>query len=217
MRHIISFCIGIFCVIELGGVEVIFSDQRGVESTLEIDGTTPIYLMNAHIENHLGANVKNVQMMVDYNTDKAAAVTKDFRDYYTPVTPTEVEKINYIVKTLGTKAKIQLFWDKSSLDKTGDQIRHLHPLKFLTVILTNQDNIKYIRIIRDKGRVWDNFGGELKGSLKEEAAKDNLKYEYVADFAEKIKVDINLIWPDVQNKKWTAFVDKVIYQVPYKK
>lgn len=216
MKLLFSLFLAIFFIGELKGVEVVISDQNGVESILDIDGSTPLALVNEHLENHIGANVDNVQMLVDYKTAKAAA-PKDFRDYYTPVTPFEIDKINYILKTLGTKSKISLLWDKSSLNKTGDQIRHLHPLRFLTIILTDKDNIKYIRIIRDKGKVWDNFGGELKDNLKLEASKNNLTSEMVEDFARNIGVDFNLIWPDIQNKKWTVFIDKVIYQVPYKK
>lgn len=217
MRFVTSLCLGMFCLIELSAIEVILSKENSVESVIDVDPSTPINEIYTHVENHEGAPVENIQLIADYKTAKRSASKKLHRDYNEIPSKEDVENLNYIIKTLATKNPIQLAFSSSELNDRGDKIMHLHPLKFLTIILTDPDNLKYVKAIRDKTLAWNGFIRNLRKSLKEETDKHNLTYEQVADFSNVIGVDVNLLWPDIENKRWTAFTDKAIYQARIKK
>jgi len=57
---------------------------------------------------------------------------------------------------------------KGDLVAAGDRIDHVHPLRFLEAVFTDEELKVGIRNIRGKGWVWNHFVGGLKDSLSTE-------------------------------------------------
>lgn len=142
------------------------------------------------------------------------AVKNAPRNYYTPLTASESEDIAYILRTLATNTLLKINSYKSSIKKAGDRVEHLHPLKFLQCIFGNEELKVHIRNIYGRSWVWKEFLGGITRSLKDESAVDNVKIEYVQDFANQIKIDANLIIPSIQGQRWEELVDILIATVP---
>lgn len=131
---------------------------------------------------------------------KGIPENEPFRDYYAPVIEVEKRDIAYIVNTLSRATIFELPALVSDLQKAGDRISNLHPLKFLETIFTDKDLLVSIKKI--KGIAWNRFYKNIADSLKEEVNRDNLKKEYAISFADILKIDSNIIVPLISNKQW---------------
>jgi hypothetical protein len=139
------------------------------------------------------------------------------RNYYALYSTDEKKDLSYILRTLSNNSLLKLPSYASSLKKAGDRIEHLHPLKFLQCIFTDDELIVCIRNIQNKGGwVWKDFLGGITGSLKKESSINNVKPEYVEDFAHQIGIDVNSIAPTIQEKNWEKLVKDLITSVPRK-
>lgn len=136
------------------------------------------------------------------------------RNYNVPVTQAEKDDLKYITQTLARSSLPGIATSKSSIKKAGDRIDHLHPLRFLMTIFTDDELKANISAIRSRGWVWDKFYDGLEGSLKEESKKDNMRNEFVVDFANTININIDLIKPAITEKRWKDFVNILIESVP---
>jgi hypothetical protein len=146
------------------------------------------------------------------NTNKAPAPP---RDYSNPVTLAEFQDISYIVNTLSKSSYAKILASKGSLKKAGDRIDHLHPLRFLMCVFTDEELKVGVHMIRNDSWVWpDFFDDGLKKSLIQEASRNNMKPEFVQDFARQVGVDYAKIAPLIQAGKWRAFVDTLIEEIP---
>ena len=136
------------------------------------------------------------------------------RDYETAVTEPEKKDLTYIVTSLANDSLISLGTSKSSLKKAGDRIDHIHPFRFLMTVFTDEKLKAGAHAIRDRGGwVWEGFIDGLTGSLKEEAARLNL-LQFAPDFAQKVKIDLALILPSLEQGKMTEFVNVLIDKIP---
>lgn len=139
------------------------------------------------------------------------------RNYSAIVTPSEKKDINYIVDTLAN-ASLKNLWDQEdSLNRAGDRINHVHPLRFLMVVFTDEKLKVDIRNIRNRGgKVWRKFIKGLEESLLEESQRldNNMKPEYIQEFAAIVKINPALLFPSAQALRWGEFVQILIDKVP---
>lgn len=138
------------------------------------------------------------------------------RNYYAPITQQEKDDLAYIINTLAKSSLLSIASSKSSLKKAGDRIDHLHPLKFLMGIFTDEELKANISAIKNRGWVWDKFYDGIEGSLFEESKKNNIKAEFVMDFSRTIGINAQLILPSIKQKKWKEFVNILIDTIPRK-
>lgn len=146
------------------------------------------------------------------------ATNNSFRQYQTPVSKKDKEKIRYIVTTLGFESTAKIATERSDLKKTGKEINHIHPLRFLMTVFTDEELKAGVHGIRGRmiGWIWSEFLDGLVKSLDEENAKQNMKMEYIQDFAKTVNIDVNVILPSIQQKKWSDFVNLLIDRIPRK-
>jgi hypothetical protein len=137
-----------------------------------------------------------------------------WRDYHTEVTPIEKEFISFIVSTLGNKSLTKVWKEKSSLKKAGDQIDHIHPLKFLTIIFTDENLKVAIANLKESKWVWTESKKGLFSSLSDELASENMPLEYIQEFSETIGIDPALILPSIYHADWDDFFSVLIKNVP---
>lgn len=138
------------------------------------------------------------------------------RNYAAEITSEQEENIRYIITTLASKSLITIAKNRSSLEKSGDVIDGLHPLKFLTVVFTDEELKVGIRNIRTRGWIWSDFVAGLKKSLHTESSNKNMHKEIVIDFAKVLNIDPQVILPAIHKNDWDEFINILIANVPRK-
>ncbi len=155
-----------------------------------------------------------LDLVVSHAGITVRAKKQSWRDYNTPVSKKEKEDITYIITTLANDSLISIGTSKSSLKKAGDRIDHLHPFCFLTTVFTDEKLKAGINAIRDRGGwIWSGFLDGIKGSLSEEGSNKNL-LQFTSNFANKIKIDADLILLSIQQARWSDFINILIDKVP---
>lgn len=144
----------------------------------------------------------------------ATAFSSEFRHYDVQPTGDEREFVFYIVNTLGNKSLDKIWRAESSLKRAGDKIDHLHPLRFLEIVFTDEELKAAIRNLKNKRLVWSQFKGGLYGSLTEEAGRGNLTEDQVLDFTNNIGIDIAIIYPSILKADWDEMLTLLIKNVP---
>jgi hypothetical protein len=132
--------------------------------------------------------------------------------------PNQDDKNNiaYVVKTLANKNEASLLFYKSTIESCGNKVNHVHPLKFLQVIFSDEELKVGMRNIRKKSLVWKSFRGGIVDSLSDETNVNNMREEYLPEFAASIGIDPNIIAPLYQQRNWREFVEALVTHVPRK-
>jgi hypothetical protein len=138
------------------------------------------------------------------------------RNYNTQVTPKEKKDIRFIVKTLSDSTLPSLWTKKKELEKAGDRIDHLHPLKFYTVIFSDEELKVSLMNIRTRSWVWGEFFSGMSEALADEKKANNLTIPQIEDFCNNLGVDKKPIIAALNENRWTDFVDNLIAQLPRK-
>lgn len=143
-----------------------------------------------------------------------AAATSYPRNFNAPVSPQEKADIRHIVTTLAKSSLVSLMRQKGDLERTGNRINHVHPLRFLMTIFSDEELKVGIRNIRPRGWVWSDFIKGLRESLSEEASRGNLTDAQIQAFASAVGINAAQIYPSIQGHRWDEFVDTLISIVP---
>ena len=180
--------------------ELLLVDQEGRYCTLELDNSKEYLFEDAGI----------------FASKKHGQFLGVPRDYYAPLAANEIGDIRYIVTSLANRSLIHLLANRGEFEAAGDRVDHVHPLKFLMVIFTDEELKVCIRNMRGRGWVWGSFASGLTDSLATESSIDNLRIEHIYDFASTVEIDPNMIVPSVEQKKWEEFINLLIEHVPRK-
>lgn len=157
--------------------------------------------------------------LIDFMQKKAETpVSREYavgtpRNYSAPLSNSEKEDISYIVTNLGMSSLAKIAKQKSSLKKVGKKVDHVHPFNFLYTIFHDEKNRAAVHAMRDRSWVWDGFYDGLKGSLTEEASRDNLN-KYVDDFSARLGVDPASIAPSVKDQDWNQLIKILLKLLP---
>jgi hypothetical protein len=143
---------------------------------------------------------------------KKASVS--YRNYNSPLTKDEIKNITYIVTTLANTSIVKIPGLKSSLEKAGDKVDHVHPLKFLTCIYTDEKLKICVYNLMERGWLWRNFMKGLSTSLSEESKNGNLTAAFIHDFAEKVGIGVAVIIPAIEEHRWEDFVKLLSAHIP---
>ncbi len=157
----------------------------------------------------------------DFSFDANNAIAKKtyagFRDYHQTMTKDEKKDLRFLLKTMATKSLAGLLKYKSQMEYAGDRIDHVHPLRFLETVFTDEELKVFIHNIKKRGGwIWGEFIKGLKGSLQEEFDLGNLTDEMVLDFSQQVGIDIGVIEGLVKGLKWDDFVKTLIVHIPRK-
>lgn len=192
--------------------------DAGEYFVLEFDPNNSIQSLFESIALILG-DEKDYQVNMEINNEvlqaRACVCSKGQpRNYYAPLSASEKKDLGYILRTLANNSLAKIAKEKSSLNKAGDRLNHLHPFKFLEAIFIDEELKVCVRNIEGKSWVWSEFLSGITGSLSKESAVDNLKIEYIQNLSSLLSLDINSILPTIQDKNWSKFVTDLISLVP---
>lgn len=213
------FWMAIFLTLPLIGEEILVRSPTGDSLTIEIDPelsfAEAIAKMEASIDHLTGIHVAQKNFLVDFMLDSSATKTVSSpRNYAQTVSIKEKEDIRYIVVTLATNSWLQLLGAKSSLKRAGDRIDHIHPLRFIMCIFTDEELKGSVHSIRDRSKIWSEFFDGLAKSLEEEFRRNNLRADQIEDLARILNIDPNLITASLQQRKWEQTLDQLLVYLP---
>ena len=181
-------------------------ELQGNETSDEIENRIDLFIAESKGEIHNGYNLSR--------TGNNSLEDPEFRSYHNALSSAERADIKYIINTLANKSLIQLGLMKGSIDSAGDRIDHIHPLRFMEGIFTDEVCNVGIRNIKKRGGwVWSDFMSNTVSNFEEEMNHDNFHPDHVRDFAKKIKLDANLLLPLVEERKWSQFVETLIDKI----
>lgn len=105
-----------------------------------------------------------------------------------PLRHTEKKNIYKIVSTIADKSLPQLLLEKKEMEKRGDQIHHVHPMRFIGYILSDPYLKRCLVKIKGNSFKWSNFMDGYCGRMREEASKNNLE-KFIEGFCLQVTAD----------------------------
>lgn len=120
-------------------------------------------------------------------------------------TDIDKEKIIELITTLADNNKFSLLLNQTYIKGLGASLNHVHPLKFIAVSMATPHLKNCYRLIYDdyfkKTAVLEGMGA----SLTREAEKKKLD-QYLAPFAEEMKVPVEVLRPFTDARDWEGLV-----------
>lgn len=218
---ILGFSLMVFSNFALDAKEVIVTPSEGESFVLDVEPTAPFLEIFEQIQERLverdrGGDKEEVSFSYSLGfpgiyakKGKPASV----RNYYANVTPSEKENIRFIIRSLAKYNWAQLAKEESSLKRAGDKINHVHPLRFLQTVFTDEELKVGIHVIRNKSLVWGEYYDGIRKSLNDETDLNNL-LQFLPDFAHHVGVHLDSLLPYAQSRQWSALIDILIQSLP---
>lgn len=125
------------------------------------------------------------------------------------VTQQERDKIFTLIHNMGTLGWTKLLFKKSAMEKIGDEIDHVHPMRFLAVIFANP-HLKYCMGEVEKSSLkWGRF---IKGCSKKmkKNHKDGNLIPHITGFAEEVGVNPDDCYQYLIREDYEGFVKFLI-------
>ena len=193
--------------------ELLFRTVEGEWDVVEIDPNAPFAFAMEELQIQNGE-----EYFIDFRTSQDE-ITKDLRirDYNATITEEELNDIRYVVNNLGEKSRPIILKMKGSIRSAGNRIKHLHPLRFLTCVFTDERMKVSMKNLEGKHFVWPPFYEGISGAFEEESNKNNLTDAQIADFAKKIALDAK--WFDsltsfIKGRRWAELIHLLIEKIP---
>lgn len=105
--------------------------------------------------------------------------------YHLPLLEEDKKNIKIIIKTMAEKGLVKLLLDRRYLEKKGDQVNYIHPLRFIGYIFSDEKLKDYMRQIKTSKFKWNEFIKGFSRRMDEEYANDNLR-RYISEFVEQV-------------------------------
>lgn len=142
-----------------------------------------------------------------------AASSHLYRDYNKPVTQSDRNDIRYIVTNLANNSMINIMFNRASIERAGDRIDPVHPLKFLLVIFSDEEMKAAVHNIKGRSLIWKDFYAGLRDSLQNESNEHNLD-QYIPDFAKQLGINPAPLGAAAEQHNWDKFLQILFTQVP---
>jgi len=114
-------------------------------------------------------------------------------------------KIYEIVSTIANNPKLSLLFSQSHLRQLGQEINHVHPLKFLATVFSNSELKSSMYYVFDDGFKRSGFMDGLGPSLDRESQKGKLAM-YLKDFAAEVSVSPESLQEYFKSRDWDNMV-----------
>ena len=105
--------------------------------------------------------------------------------YQLPLLEEDKKNIRIIIKTMAEKGLVKLLLERRYLEKKGDQVNYIHPLRFIGYIFSDEKLKDCMRQIKTSRFKWNEFIKGFSRRMDEECAVDNLK-RFIPEFVEQV-------------------------------
>lgn len=127
-----------------------------------------------------------------------------------PCSQEEVQKINKLISTMAEHGKLTLLVKyQGELRQIGREIEHVHPMKFLSVILSDPYLKSCLSRIKDDYFKWSNFMDGIGNGLSVQDKQGKVSI-YLNDFAKACNIPVESIQGFVQSHSWE---DMIVYMI----
>jgi|LakMenE01Jun11ns_1017448.scaffolds.fasta_scaffold9911568_3 hypothetical protein len=138
----------------------------------------------------------------DYENAKSLKMQ---RDYNKPLTEKEEKTLIKILLTLANDPLKDIWSKRKSLKKSGDSLRHIHPLRFLEKCYSEERLVAAMCSIVGKTFVWGDFKEGLYDALTEEFGRGNL-HPHLEKFSDSVRVTHDSIKVKVDAQDWDGLM-----------
>ncbi len=127
-----------------------------------------------------------------------------------PCSEEDAMTIHHIIRTISEKGKWWLMKHRSEMNALGDSINHVHPLKFLETIFSDE-------LLKERMKdVFDDYfkkNGFMEGVNRGLTARSNVGEldAYIQDFANSVNAKKEDIQPYFDSQDWEGLVRHLIY------
>ncbi|NGX50647.1 MAG: hypothetical protein K1060chlam2_00495 [Chlamydiae bacterium] len=118
---------------------------------------------------------------------------------------TDQKNIEKLIKNLADWNVVKLLMKKREMEKLGDKIRPVHPLRFLGYIHSRHDLKSRLSKIRGNHFKWKNFLGGLRERMVEESRKNNV-HRYIPGFSHLTGVSHPRVLSTIRQSNWEALI-----------
>lgn len=126
--------------------------------------------------------------------------------YQLPLLEEDKKNIQIIIKTMAEKGLVKLLLDRRYLEKKGDLVNYIHPLRFIGYIFSDEKLKECMRQIKTSKFKWNEFIKGFSRRMDEEYSMDNLKY-YIPEFVEQVRPQHpERIERFIKKKSWESLV-----------
>ena len=126
--------------------------------------------------------------------------------YQLPLLEEDKKNIQIIIKTMAEKGLVKLLLERRYLEKKGDQVNYIHPLRFIGYIFSDEKLKNCMRQIKTSRFKWNEFIKGFSRRMDEEYTLDNL-IRFIPEFVEQVHVQHpERIEDFIRKKSWEEFV-----------
>ncbi len=188
-------------------------EENGNKASFFVDSDIPAEKLLKEFVEYLDEKDRLSAIEMIENSELFARVT-DSRDYYGTVTDSQVKDMCFIVMTLGNEPLLKLKQYKNDLESAGDRLDSVHPLNFWKTIFSDEKTISAMHSIKHRKKVWKSFIKGMGKSLQLAFDANNLKPEYITDFATHLEIDPAAIQPFITKNDWEELAKQLLILVP---
>ncbi len=139
--------------------------------------------------------------------------TKEALGHFYSLTLSESDrkKTFELIHSLGTKEWYSLLWNKSHMEKIGDEVDKIHPVRFAGYIFANPELKSCMRSIREFSLKWNRFKNGFSGKMESNYSRRNV-LPYLPGFCIETGADYEEVLRLVHARKWEGLLDYLIYR-----
>lgn len=160
--------------------------QMSLLEEVSPDAQTPVVptvLSSDHQKNNAGLGKEPIDQQAS-PADLAALAAYDALQ----ITGEEKQIIGKILTTMAESNVVSLWFQRKELESMGQQIHHIHPIRFLGTVFSNQRLVNALHYIRQNKFKWDGFIEGFSERFKQEAILNNI-HPYISGLANHINVN----------------------------
>lgn len=178
-----------------GNIQVIYPQGADPLTEAEVKAMIPAHLAAAPVKTDLPILLT------------ASGGTEPF--YQLPLNEKEKRHIWTIITTMSEKNIFQLAFEKGSMEKRGNKINHVHPMRFLGYIFSEPELKSCVKNIKKSSFKWDAFVDGFARRMREEYSNNNVM-QYVPGFAQQVGSNPDKVKQYIQNKDWEGLVKSLL-------
>lgn len=147
---------------------------------------------------------------IDPNFMKALekTITKSpvLHSYFNDITTEDRQNIRAVIAPAANDDLTSLWWNQNKLDKLGEKILHIHPLKLLLFLVEDKELFSLIKKIRARsgGIVWAPFKERYVAQLN---GAEEITAEVIDHLSARLKLKPDEIAGIIRQKKWTHLIE----------
>jgi hypothetical protein len=121
----------------------------------------------------------------------------------------EKRLVHKLLKAMAEKSIWGLLFKKKEMEKLGKKVNLIHPMRFITHILSDHELRKYLQEVKKSSFKWDHFIDGFAKRMKEETSKNNV-YSHIDGMAYLLNVQQDIIMQYIQSKDYEGLVRSIL-------